>query len=234
MKIKIAVVLLLISGSLLSFINEPVLYYLVKQPSVKSAKPPLLILLHGVGSNEKDLFSFAEQLPGKFLVISARAPHKLGNESYGWYKIDRSSGKMIYDKREAEESRKIILKFIEELKSKHNFDEKQVYLCGFSQGAIMSYSVALTCPEKIKGIVIMSGKLLEEIKPLTLNNNSLINLKVFISHGQKDPVIDVKEAREANSFLYSLKIKATYKEYNDVHTINNEMFRDLNNWLTVN
>jgi hypothetical protein len=51
-----------------------VLHYLVREPVVKTAETPVLILLHGVGSNEQDLFSLANRLPDDFLVISARAP----------------------------------------------------------------------------------------------------------------------------------------------------------------
>ena len=45
-------------------------HYLVREPSIKSENPPLLVLLHGYGSNEKDLFSFANQLSPQFLVVS--------------------------------------------------------------------------------------------------------------------------------------------------------------------
>ena len=55
----------------------------------------------------------------------------------------------------------------------------------FSQGSIMVYSVGLTVPEKIKGIAIMSGRLLEEVKPIINQKNKLKNLKIFISHGTK-------------------------------------------------
>ena len=67
--------------------TTPSLYYIFKEPKIKSAKPPVIILMHGIGSNEKDLFSFANQLPDSFLVISLRAPIKLGNDSYGWYHL---------------------------------------------------------------------------------------------------------------------------------------------------
>ena len=211
--------------------TTPSLYYIFKEPKIKSAKPPVIILMHGVGSNEKDLFSFANQLPDSFLIISLRAPIKSGNDSYAWYHLSFENGKPISNPIEAEASRLMIIDFINTLKNKHAFDEKRVYLCGFSQGSIMAYSVGLTVPEKIKGIAIMSGRLLEEVKPIIASKDKLKNLKVFISHGTNDNVLAINNAREANTYLKQLGINATYKEYPEPHTISNAMFNDLLIWL---
>ena len=211
--------------------SAPSLYYIFKEPKIKSAKPPVIILMHGVGSNEKDLFSFANQLPDSFLVISLRAPIELGKDSYGWYHLSFENGKPISNPIEAEASRLMIIDFINNLKNKHAFNEKRVYLCGFSQGSIMAYSVGLTVPEKIKGIAIMSGRLLEEVKPMIASKDKLKNLKVFISHGTNDNVLPINNAREANTYLQQLGITATYKEYPEQHTISNAMFNDLLIWL---
>ena len=211
--------------------TTPSLYYIFKEPKIKSAKPPVIILMHGVGSNEKDLFSFANQLPDSFLVISLRAPIELGKDSYGWYHLSFENGKPISNPKEAETSRLMIIDFINNLKNKHAYNEKRVYLCGFSQGSIMAYSVGLTVSEKIKGIAIMSGRLLEEVKPIIAGKDKLKNLKVFISHGTNDNVLPVSNAREANTYLKQLGINATYKEYPEPHTISIAMFNDLLIWL---
>lgn len=211
--------------------SAPSLYYIFKEPKIKSAKPPVIILMHGVGSNEKDLFSFANQLPDSFLVISLRAPIELGKDSYAWYHLSFENGKPISNPIEAEASRIMIIDFINNLKNKHPFDEKRVYLCGFSQGSIMAYSVGLTVPGKIKGIAIMSGRLLEEVKPIIASKDKLKNLKVFISHGTNDNVLPINNAREANTYLKQLGINTTYKEYPEPHTISNAMFNDLLIWL---
>lgn len=211
--------------------STTVLHYLVREPKIKSAHPPTLILLHGVGSNESDLFSFADQLPDKYLVISARAPITLGNDSYAWYQVDFSTGKPVFNFGQAEESRATLINFIEEIKVKYSSDSNQIYLCGFSQGAIMSYSIGLTRPDLVKGIAVMSGRLLEEIKPLIAKNDQLPQLKVFISHGTKDNTLPVQYARDANAFLESLKIAPSFKEYSEGHGINSQMLSDLIQWL---
>ncbi len=54
------------------------LTHLVRPPTQPSEAPPLLLLLHGVGSNERDLFALAPQLDERFLVLSVRAPNPRG------------------------------------------------------------------------------------------------------------------------------------------------------------
>jgi phospholipase/carboxylesterase len=207
------------------------LHYLVKHPKIENNKTPLLILLHGVGSNEKDLFSFADKLPDNYLVISARAPYAIGPDSYAWYEVDFSTGTPVINKEKAEKSRNTIIEFIDDLKKTYTFDDKQIYLCGFSQGAIMAYSVGLTRPDKIKGIAIMSGRLLEEVKPLIKPSDQLKQLQVFISHGTQDNVLGIHYAKESIAYLKTLGINPTFKEYSEGHGINTNMLTDLVNWL---
>src|SRR5690349_4376595 len=131
MKIFLSTIILLFMNSGIMQEKKTTLHYLVREPKIKSEKPPMLILLHGVGSNEKDLFSFADQLPGKFVVVSARAPITLGGDSYAWFQVNLSTGKRIINAEQAESSRKKIIDFIGELKKEITFDEKNVFLCGF-------------------------------------------------------------------------------------------------------
>ena len=205
--------------------------YLVRESRIKTGKAPLLLLLHGVGSNETDLFSFANQLPDQFLVVSARGPYTLEAGRYAWYQVDFSTGKPVIQIEQEERSRRMILQFIEELKERHHIDESAVYLCGFSQGAIMSYSAGLTAPELFKGIAAMSGRLPEEVKHEIASPVELQHLRVFISHGKEDRMLNIEYARSCAAYLKSLGIQPTYKEYTEGHGINREMLADLINWL---
>jgi len=63
------------------------LEYLVREPKIKLDKNPLLVLIHGYGSNEEDLFSFAAELPDEYYIVSARAPYNMQYGSYAWYAI---------------------------------------------------------------------------------------------------------------------------------------------------
>ena len=231
MKIIIATILLFTSMTTNASDTTTVLQYLVREPIIKSEHPPVIILLHGVGSNEADLFSFANQFPEKYLVISARAPISLGGNSFAWYQVDFSTGKPVFNFQQEEESRTILIKFISQIKAKYSVNSDEIYLCGFSQGAIMSYSIGLTRPDLVTGIAVMSGRLLEEIKPLIATNSKLQQLKVFISHGTSDSTLQIQCAKDANTFLKTLNVKPVFKEYQAGHEINNLMLSDLTNWL---
>ncbi len=204
---------------------------LVRQPTVSSAKPPVLILLHGVGSNEADLFSFADRIPGEYLVISARARNTRAPGSYAWYEVDFATGKPVFNLQQAEQSRNTLIRFIEQLGDKHPFDPARVYLCGFSQGAITAYSVALTRPDLVRGIAAMSGRLLEEVKPRITRSAQLQELSILIIHGTQDATLPVNYAREADAYLRTIGIAPTLKTYPEGHTISAAMLADLITWL---
>ncbi|WP_051929440.1 alpha/beta hydrolase [Flavobacterium sp. 83] len=214
--------------------EKTTLHYLVRQPKIKITNPPLLLLLHGVGGNEQNLFSFANDLPDNFLVVSARGPLTLGPASFAWFQVNFTSGHPQINEQQAEAARVTILDFIESLKNELDFDDKQVYLMGFSQGGIMSYSVALTAPEKIKGIAVMSSRLLPEVKPLIADEKRLEKLKVFVSHGRQDAVLHFPFATDAVSYLQTKGIKPEFHQYDEGHTINKQMFDDVNLWLKTN
>ncbi|TGK90158.1 esterase [Leptospira bourretii] len=210
---------------------EKPLEFLVRKPKVTTENPPLLLLLHGVGSNEEDLFSLSNYLPDSLLVVSLRGPISLGPNSFGWYEVLFTTGQPKINLEQEKESRKLLLDFLDYLKLNHQYDESNVWTCGFSQGAIMSYSIGLLYPEKIKGIIALSGRLLEENKEMIKITDDLLKKKIFISHGTKDRVLSVEYARSVKQYLESIGIRPHYQEYEEGHSINREMLKDLIQWL---
>jgi phospholipase/carboxylesterase len=211
------------------------LKYLVREPKIKLDKNPLLLLLHGYGSNEEDLFSFAAELPENYYVISARAPYDMQYGSYAWYAINFDADENKFsDHDQARTSRDLIANFVDELIANYPIDENNVTLIGFSQGAILSYAVALSHPEKIQKVVAMSGYLNLDLAEENYQNNNLSNLKVFASHGTVDQVIPVDWARKSPTKLESLGIKTTYKEYPIGHGVSPQNFYDFKNWILNN
>jgi phospholipase/carboxylesterase len=211
--------------------SQTVLEYLVRKPKTETENPPLLLLMHGVGSNEQDMFSLADHLPNNFLIIAARGPLTIGPNSFAWFEVSFSTGFPVINSAQTENSRITIIQFIESLKTQYRFNEKEIYIGGFSQGGIMSYSVGLTRPDLIKGIAVMSGRLLQEVRPQIASPGELKSLRVFISHGISDNVLSIEYAREANAYLKTINITPTYKEFEAGHTVNNEMLSGLVNWL---
>jgi phospholipase/carboxylesterase len=211
--------------------DTTLLHYITRQPKVAVQNPPLLILLHGVGSDENDLFPLANQLNDSFLVVSARAPFTISERNYKWYDVDFSTGKPRIDAQQAEKSRLVLIQFINQLKEKHAFDDTQVYLAGFSQGAIMAFSVGLTRPDKIKGIIAMGGRVLDEIQPNIADKKGFDTFKALILHGKTDNVLPIQYARNSKQLLDNLSIKTAYYELETGHTITTEMVSLINKWL---
>lgn len=208
------------------------LEYLVREPKIKKDKNPLLLLLHGYGSNEQDLFSFAAELPDEYYVISARAPYDLQYGSYAWYAINFDADQNKFsDNEQAKTSRDRIVAFLEEAIAAYAIDADNITLIGFSQGTILSYAVALSYPEKIRRVGALSGYLNVEILKDNYLDNDFSKLSMFISHGTSDQVIPVSWAQKAPILLNESGIKTVYKEYPIGHGVSPQNFYDLKSWL---
>ncbi|HMI06305.1 MAG TPA: alpha/beta fold hydrolase [Flavobacterium sp.] len=208
------------------------LEYLIREPKVKRDKNPLLLLLHGYGSNDADLFSFAPELPEEYYVVSARAPYDLQYGSYAWYAIDFDANENKFSNiGQAIESRELVAGFIDELLAAYPIDKEKVTLVGFSQGSILSYAVAFSYPEKVQQVVAMSGYVNGEMAVENFMENDFSNLRIFASHGTVDQVIPVDWARKTKPFLDRLGIENVYKEYPVGHGVSPQNFFDFRDWL---
>jgi len=204
------------------------LEYVERLPKIKSDKPaPLLILLHGYGSNEMDLFSFAEELPDTLHIISVRAPHELSYNSYAWYSINFDADQNKFsDLDEARISLSKIDTFIDEITEKCNVAKNKVFLLGFSQGAILSYGLSLNS-NKVQHVIALSGYLNEDL----LTSEQCTSADYFISHGSVDQVIPVEWARKAPLYLDSKSIKNSFQEYPVGHGVHPQNFYDFKSWI---
>ena len=211
------------------------LEYLVREPKIKLDKNPLLLLLHGYGSNEEDLFSFATELPDEYYIVSARAPYNMQYGAYAWYAINFDADENKFsDHEQAKISRDLIAQFIDELIQTYPIDSKNITVVGFSQGSILSYAIALSHPDKVQRVVALSGYVSEPILEENYLRNDLSKLKIFHSHGTVDQVIPVEWARKTKPFLEKLGINSTYKEYPVGHGVAPQNFYDFKNWLLEN
>ncbi len=203
---------------------------LERPPYVAQEQPPLLILLHGYGSNEQDLMGLAPHLDERLYIVSARAPLDLGG-AYAWYHLAGVPGNLIADRATRAESLSLLQKFVPQVIERTCANPRQVYLLGFSQGCVMSMSVALLMPDVIAGVVALSGYLDDAVLP-EVDVARLKGLAVLWQHGTDDGVIPVAQGRAAKTWLEQTPVDLTYVEYPTGHVIHPQGFAVIQNWLS--
>ena len=194
----------------------------------EDTKSPLIILIHGYGSNEKDLFSLIDYLPKEAYIISLRGPIELFNNSYAWYDIYVDASNKFYDHEGAKKIRDELSKFIDEIIKHSNIDSDNITLIGFSQGAILSHAISYSYPGKIKNIMALSGVIDEKIMKRA---DSKPKTNIYISHGTNVNTIDYHISRESLNFYKSKDIDFTFESYDQGHGINEKNLKSLIIWL---
>ncbi len=207
------------------------LHYIVRQPKIEQENPPLLILLHGFGSNEEDLFSFASELPDELLIVSARAPYDMAFGGYAWYAITLDANdEKFSDLDEARKSLTKIADFIAYIKTTYKTDPNNTFLLGFSQGAILSYALSLNYPNKVNHVLALSGYINDELAPKDVSNLN-ITTDYYISHGSVDQVLPVEWARKAPEYLKTNNLENIYSEYPVGHGVAPQNFYNFKSWI---
>ncbi|MEM9022099.1 MAG: alpha/beta hydrolase-fold protein [Bacteroidota bacterium] len=199
----------------------------------KSGRPPVLFLLHGYGSHEADLAGIAQQIDPRYAVVAVRAPITLQPGAYAWYHLQWEQGQVVgYDAEGARNARQQLTRFIDQVVADHQANPEKVVLLGFSQGAIMSLEVALTAPEKVCGIAMMSGLLNDHLRQDRVAEERLQGMDILVTHGTEDAVIPVEKARICQQFLDSLPVQLHYQEYPGGHTITADAMQRAFDWTT--
>ncbi len=210
------------------------LTYLLRPPVIHPDRlPPLLIMLHGIGSDEGDLFGLASSLDDRLMTVSLRAPLTLPQGGYGWYPLRLTPQGARADVEVAAQNQTLINEFIRAAPTAFGADPARVTLLGFSQGAIMSLNTMLTTPELIAGVVAMSGRILPALQPTWAAPERLKDFPVMVVHGTYDNVLPITEGRAVRDLLTTLPVKLTYREYPMAHQVSEASLRDIDQWLTA-
>ncbi|HET9595158.1 MAG TPA: phospholipase [Anaeromyxobacteraceae bacterium] len=204
-----------------------------RPPRAPSARPPLLVLLHGIGADERDLLPLAPHLDPRFQVVSARAPHEAEPMGHRWYAIDWSATPPRADAAEMAASRDLLGRFLEEATAAYGTDPARTFLLGFSQGAIMALSLLLARPALVRGVVAHSGRMSRLPGPEP-SAEALAHASALVLHGAQDEVVPVGEGRKAHAILAPLLgPRVAYREYDDLaHGISEESLADAAQWLS--
>lgn len=216
-------------GELLTDSASGLSYRVLEPQPLKPAK--CLILLHGVGGNETNLMDLAAGLDPDTLVVFVRGPLQMGAQQFAWFRVAfTASGPRIVPE-EAEHSRTLLIRLVQQMQAHFGVPAASTVIAGFSQGGILSASVALSAPESVAGFAVLSGRILPELEPQLASKERLSNLKAFIGHGTQDSKLPVDWAHRSDALLNALGVTHQLRLYPMDHGISATMHADFLAWL---
>ena len=208
----------------LSFLHRPA--------AAGADEPWLLVLLHGIGGNERHLFGLAPQVPAQFHVVSMRGPLTLAPDSHAWFTLAVApDGARAIDAAQEAASRPLLARAVHAAGEQLGVPPQRVVVGGFSQGGIMSLSLLLTQPELLHAAMVMHSRLLPEVQPLVVPAEQLRGRELWVSHGTEDAVIALDQAHHIREVVAPLPIALTYKEFPGGHELRPAELRDAMAWL---
>jgi phospholipase/carboxylesterase len=169
----------------------------------------LLVMLHGWGANFNDLMGLVNvlDLPEyQFLFPNAPFPHFQIPGGRAWYALETEAREGLA------ESRQLLLDWLRSLPEQTQIPLNRTVLFGFSQGGAMVLDVGFELP--FAGLCSFSGYL------HALPTIEGISTPTLIVHGELDPVVPVRAAREAKEALTKKGIPIEYQELAMAHEIN--------------
>jgi phospholipase/carboxylesterase len=202
---------------------------IIRRPLTISENPPILVLLHGLGADEHDLMGLAGELDPRLLVVSIRAPLDYGG-GYAWFEIQWDANGVRIFPEQALASRDLLIETLRSLPAALGVEPSLVLLGGFSQGAMMSFGVAMAAPDLITGVISMSGRLLPEFVPAKRLPGTA-DLPFLVQHGTEDQVLPVEGSRQLRDRLEEIGCELTYREYPMAHEISMRSLADVRRWI---
>ena len=202
----------------------------LRQP-VPTKASRCVILLHGVGGNELNLADLATGINPDSLVVLPRGPLPLSANQFAWFRVAFTAEGPSIVKAEAEDSRRRLIHFVEQVQLAYGIQPENTVIAGFSQGGIMSASVALSAPERVKGFAVLSGRILPELEPHLANSTRLAHLRAFVGHGEYDRTLPVIWAQRADQWLTKLGVEHVTRHYPIGHEISPAMHAEFLEWL---
>ena len=211
--------------------ESQVLNYEIQLSENSSEDTPLIILMHGYGNNAKAYSQKGEFSIG-INVIYLDAPYAmiplLGKNK--WYDFKIENGDTTSNQNQIKKSTRLVLNTIKNVIKENEIKSKHVYIGGHSQGAIISYEIALNYPEFFKGFIISSGRL-----PVgyTIKNDlsQYQNKRALIIHGKNDSVLELKYSSAGKNLMENLGIETDYVIKDGGHSQTPEFYVIVENWI---
>ncbi len=189
-----------------------------------------LVLFHGRGAGEHDLFPLLDMLDPerRLLGATARGPLSLPPGGAHWYVVRRVG---YPDPDTFHSTYPQVASWLDEMLAEHGVPHDRTVLGGFSQGSVMSYALGVGAGRpRPAGIMALSG-FIPQVEGFQLDLANAAGLPVAIGHGTHDPVIPVDFGRDARDRLTEAGAEVTYRESPMPHTIDPAFMRELPAWL---
>lgn len=195
-------------------------------PKTLTNKQPAIFLLHGMGSHEEDLPQLVQEFEDSHHIFSLRGPIEF-DPGYAFFTMEEEGKpiRVIFD-----EVLTYIQNFIYEAIEEYGLDKEGIYVLGFSQGAVLAQSLALTMGDVISGVLALSGYVPDFVKT-EYKKRPVDHLNIFISHGDYDYIIPPQWGAESRDYFKSLGANVTFKTYSDGHGVTPENRQDLVEFL---
>jgi phospholipase/carboxylesterase len=189
-----------------------------------------LVLLHGRGADENDLWPLLDALdPDRRLVgATPRGPLSLPPGGAHWYVVrqvgypDPETFFPTYEKLAA---------WLDEFLAERGVDPADLVIGGFSQGAVMSYALTLGPDRPRPAALIPFSGFIPNVEGFELDMARAEDLPVSIGHGTYDPVISVEFGREARDRLVEAGANVEYRESPMAHSIDPEWLYEVRDRL---
>lgn len=194
-----------------------------------------IIWLHGLGADGNDFVPIAKELKlSDDLAVRFIFPHAPimpvtingGYEMRAWYDILSTSLDARIDREGITHSIRQVQLLIEREVSR-GIPSDNIILGGFSQGAAISLATGVSYPQRLGGIIALSGYL-----PLSNDvPSSSYHLPIFIGHGTFDPIVPLYLGKKSVEQLEAKGYQVSWHNYAMPHTVSLEEINDISTWL---
>jgi phospholipase/carboxylesterase len=188
-----------------------------------------LVLFHGRGADENDLFPLLDALDPERRLVAAtpRGPLSLPPGGAHWYVV-REIG--CPDKQTFDESYERASEWLDGFTAETGVPLERTVFGGFSQGAVMTYALGLGRGRpRPAGLTALSG-FIPTVEGFELDLSRPLP-PVAIGHGTYDPVISVEWSRRARQQLEQAGADVLYREYPLPHAVDPRYLPELSQWL---
>ena len=210
--------------------------------AIETAAQPThaVIWLHGLGASGEDFVPIVPELNlPKDLAVRFIFPHapqipvtiNAGYVMPAWYDIlSLAKDARQVDLVGIEQSRVQINALIEREKSR-GVAADHIVVAGFSQGGAMAYSVGLTYPERLAGVMALSAYMPSVEVLASQRHTANQQTPIFVAHGTQDPVVGLALGQQAVDWLQQHAYSVEWYTYPMQHQVCWEQIQQIGGWL---